>query len=130
MWLISAARNIIVVVVSAVMAYMFEAHGSHPFILTGKYNHFPKIHAIRKLWIHQTHISRGFKVIFFRRWEIWMIESLSIEFSYQNQYASNEYEIWDKTGRRLWIGGIQPLFQHPQKNQLIYPYSFFFNSCP
>lgn len=35
-WLISAARNIIVVVVSAVMAYLFEAHGAHPFILTGK----------------------------------------------------------------------------------------------
>lgn len=34
-WLISAARNIIVVVVSAVLAYTFEAHGSHPFILTG-----------------------------------------------------------------------------------------------
>lgn len=34
-WLISAARNIIVVVVSAVMAYLFEAHGAHPFILTG-----------------------------------------------------------------------------------------------
>lgn len=36
-WLISAARNIIVVVVSAVIAYSFESHGSHPFILTGKY---------------------------------------------------------------------------------------------
>lgn len=35
-WLISAARNIIVVVVSAIVAYLFEAHGSHPFILTGK----------------------------------------------------------------------------------------------
>lgn len=35
-WLISAARNIIVVVVSAIVAYMFEAHGSHPFILTGE----------------------------------------------------------------------------------------------
>lgn len=35
-WLISAARNIIVVVVSAIAAYLFEAHGASPFILTGE----------------------------------------------------------------------------------------------
>lgn len=34
-WLISTARNIIVVVFCAVMAYLFEMHESRPFILTG-----------------------------------------------------------------------------------------------
>lgn len=34
-WLISTARNIIVVVFSAVLAYCFELHGSSPFLLTG-----------------------------------------------------------------------------------------------
>lgn len=34
-WLISTARNIIVVVVCAVMAYVFEGYGEQPFILTG-----------------------------------------------------------------------------------------------
>ncbi|XP_018331553.1 sodium-independent sulfate anion transporter [Agrilus planipennis] len=35
LWLISTSRNILVVVFCAVMAYLFEAHGSHPFILIG-----------------------------------------------------------------------------------------------
>ncbi|XP_063231704.1 sodium-independent sulfate anion transporter-like isoform X2 [Bacillus rossius redtenbacheri] len=35
LWLISTARNIIVVVVCAIMAYMFAIHGSTPFVLTG-----------------------------------------------------------------------------------------------
>ena len=35
LWFISTARNILVVVVCAVMAYMFELHESQPFILTG-----------------------------------------------------------------------------------------------
>ena len=35
LWFISTARNILVVVVCAVMAYLFEVHGSQPFILTG-----------------------------------------------------------------------------------------------
>ncbi|XP_069685119.1 sodium-independent sulfate anion transporter-like [Periplaneta americana] len=35
LWFISTARNILVVVVCAVMAYLFEIHGSQPFILTG-----------------------------------------------------------------------------------------------
>ena len=34
-WLVSTARNILVVVFSAVLAYFFELHGSQPFILTG-----------------------------------------------------------------------------------------------
>lgn len=34
-WLISTSRNIIVVIFCAVLAYVFEAHGSQPFILTG-----------------------------------------------------------------------------------------------
>lgn len=35
LWFISTSRNILVVVVCAVMAYLFEVHGSQPFILTG-----------------------------------------------------------------------------------------------
>lgn len=35
-WLISTARNIIVVVFCAVLAYVFEIHGVQPFVLTGK----------------------------------------------------------------------------------------------
>ncbi|KDR24301.1 sodium-independent sulfate anion transporter-like isoform X2 [Zootermopsis nevadensis] len=35
LWFISTARNILVVVVCAVMAYLFEVHGSQPFVLTG-----------------------------------------------------------------------------------------------
>ncbi|XP_018575202.1 sodium-independent sulfate anion transporter-like [Anoplophora glabripennis] len=34
-WLISTARNIIVVIVSACLAYFFRIHGQDPFILTG-----------------------------------------------------------------------------------------------
>jgi sodium-independent sulfate anion transporter 11 len=34
-WLISTARNILVVVFSAALAYFFELHGSQPFKLTG-----------------------------------------------------------------------------------------------
>ncbi|KAJ8942734.1 hypothetical protein NQ318_007901, partial [Aromia moschata] len=34
-WLISTARNIIVVIVSAFLAYFFEIHGQAPFLLTG-----------------------------------------------------------------------------------------------
>ncbi|KAJ8915141.1 hypothetical protein NQ315_000393 [Exocentrus adspersus] len=34
-WLISTARNIIVVIVSAFLAYYFQSHAQHPFILTG-----------------------------------------------------------------------------------------------
>lgn len=34
-WLISTARNIIVVILSAFLAYFFEIHGSQPFKLTG-----------------------------------------------------------------------------------------------
>ncbi|KAF2899319.1 hypothetical protein ILUMI_06855 [Ignelater luminosus] len=34
-WLISTARNIIVVVFCAVLAYVFEIHGVQPFVLTG-----------------------------------------------------------------------------------------------
>lgn len=35
-WLISTARNIIVVVVSGALAYVFELHQEQPFLLTGK----------------------------------------------------------------------------------------------
>jgi hypothetical protein len=35
LWFITTARNILVVVFCAVMAYLFEVHGSQPFILTG-----------------------------------------------------------------------------------------------
>lgn len=35
-WFISTARNIIVVVLGAVIAYLFESHGSRPFILIGE----------------------------------------------------------------------------------------------
>ncbi|XP_044759831.1 sodium-independent sulfate anion transporter-like [Coccinella septempunctata] len=35
LWLISTARNIIVVCVTAAIAYLFEIHGSQPFRLTG-----------------------------------------------------------------------------------------------
>ncbi|GJQ72248.1 hypothetical protein Trydic_g3339 [Trypoxylus dichotomus] len=35
-WFISTARNIIVVVLGAVMAYLFEAQGTRPFILIGE----------------------------------------------------------------------------------------------
>lgn len=41
-WLISTARNIIVVVFCAVMAYLFDAHNSNPFILTGNLYKYPK----------------------------------------------------------------------------------------
>lgn len=34
-WLISTARNIIVVVFCGALAYIFEVHESQPFILTG-----------------------------------------------------------------------------------------------
>ncbi|XP_047106126.1 sodium-independent sulfate anion transporter-like [Schistocerca piceifrons] len=36
LWFVSTTRNIIVVVVCAVMAYMFKEHGEEPFILTGE----------------------------------------------------------------------------------------------
>lgn len=56
-WLISAARNIIVVVVSAVMAYMFEAHGSQPFILTGKHANTPQFFQNRITYSHRVSIA-------------------------------------------------------------------------
>ncbi|XP_044731461.1 sodium-independent sulfate anion transporter-like [Chrysoperla carnea] len=36
LWFISTARNIIVVIVCALMAFVFEEHGMKPFILTGE----------------------------------------------------------------------------------------------
>jgi len=35
LWFISTSRNILVVVVCAIMAYIFAVNGSQPFILTG-----------------------------------------------------------------------------------------------
>ncbi|XP_067006356.1 sodium-independent sulfate anion transporter [Anabrus simplex] len=36
LWFISTARNILVVVVCATMAYLFKLHGMEPFVLTGE----------------------------------------------------------------------------------------------
>ncbi|KAL1116100.1 hypothetical protein AAG570_005595 [Ranatra chinensis] len=45
LWFVSTARNILVVVICAVMAYMFHQHGSIPFVLSGHVKEgLPHIH--------------------------------------------------------------------------------------
>lgn len=63
LWFISTARNIIVVIVCALMAFVFEEHGMKPFILTGNSTRFFLISC--RTYLQPSHVLSYRKLIVF-----------------------------------------------------------------